>query len=92
MTRTTVHSRMTGHLKDQKSRLNKSPMFRHDLDRHARQTQKYVTTIIGREKKLVKINCLEGIHIEKVPDHLSINKRQESGRGGIVHIQTCRVN
>ena len=30
MSRTTVYCRMTGHLKDQKAKLNKSPMHRHD--------------------------------------------------------------
>ena len=54
MTRTTVHARMLGHLKDQKSKLKKSPLYRHDLDRHDGRTQKYMTSIIGRERKLVK--------------------------------------
>ena len=43
MTRSTVHSRMLGHLKDQKSKKTSSPMYRHDLDRHNGDPQKYVT-------------------------------------------------
>ena len=79
-----MHARMLGHLNDQRAKQKKSPLFRHDLDKHNGQTHKYVTSITGREKKIVKLNCLEGIHIEKAPSHLSINKRQESGRGGVV--------
>ena len=90
-TRTTIHARMLGHLRDQRSKSSKSPMHRHDTDKHNGVPQKYVTDIIGRERKLVRLNCLEAIHIEKQPSHLSMNARQEEGRGGIVPISATRV-
>ena len=53
--------------------------------------QKYSTTIVAAEKKIVKLSCLEGIMIEKVPDSLLLNERNEKGRGGIVRISATRT-
>ena len=89
--RTTVHSRMNGHLKDQRSKKSSNSLHRHDLEKHGGIPQKYVTTIIGREKKLVRLNCLEAILIEKQPPTLSMNAKQEGGRGGVVRISATRV-
>ena len=91
MTRTTVHARMLSHLKDQRSRLNKSPIFRHDSNKHNNIPQKYESEIIGKEQKIVCLNCLEALHIERIPPPLSINARQEGGRGGIVRITARRT-
>ena len=92
MTRTSVHNRMLSHLKDQKNKKMSSPMYRHDTCKHNGIPQKYSTTIVAAEKKIVKLSCLEGIMIEKVPDSLLLNERNEKGRGGIVRISATRVS
>ena len=86
MTRTTVHNRMLAHLKNQKAMKESNPLWRHDREKHGGQHQNYVTSIVAKEKKIVRLNCLEAIHIEKQPQALSMNARQEHGRGGVVRI------
>ena len=90
MSRTSVHNRMNGHLRDQRYRKSSSPLHRHDMEKHGGIPQKYVTTIVGREKKLLKLNCLEAILIEKQPPALSINAKMEKGRGGVVRVSAIR--
>ena len=90
MTRTSVHHRMEGHLKGQKAKKSSNPLFRHDTERHGGIPQKYTTSIVGREKKLVRLNCLEAILIEKQHPEFSINAKMEKGRGGVVRISAMR--
>ena len=92
MTRTSIHNRMVGHLRDQKSKKESSPLYRHDVDRHSGQTQTYTASIVAAEKKIVKLSCLEAIHIERYPDHLLWNERNERGRGGVVRVMATRVS
>ena len=92
MTRTTVHNRMVYHLRDRDSKLSSSSLYRHDQDVHGGEKQTYRTEIIGSEKKIVRLNCLEGINIEKQPSNLLMNGRNERGRGGIVRITATRVS
>ena len=66
-------------------------MFRHDSDKHDSIPQKYEAEMIGKEQKIVHLNCLEDLHIERIPPPLSINARQEGGRGGIVRITARRT-
>ena len=66
-------------------------MFRHDSDKHDSIPQKYEAEMIGKEQKIVRLNCLEALHIERIPPPLSINARQEGGRGGIVRITARRT-
>ena len=49
MTRTSVHNRMLGHLRDQSSKLAKCPLYRHDIDVHNGVPQIYVTNIVASE-------------------------------------------
>ena len=91
MTRTSLHNRMRSHLKDQKSRKSSNPLWRHDKESHGGVHQSYVTSIIAKEKKLLRLNCLEALHIEKQPLPLSINARMEHGRGGVVRISATRT-
>ena len=54
-------------------------------------TQKYETSIVASEKKILKLSCLEAIHIEKHPSHNLMNEKNERGRGGMVRITATRV-
>ena len=92
MTRTSVHSRMLTHLSDRRAKKQSSPMYRHDRDVHDGHPQRYVTSIVSRERKIVRLNVSEAITIEKQPQHLLINERNEGGRGGIVRITATRVS
>ena len=93
MTRTSVHNRMNGHLKDQKAKKTSCPLYRHDLDKHEGEPKKIHNEyyrIIGREKTRVRLSCLEAIQIEQQPPALSTNAKIENGRGGIVRISAVR--
>ena len=91
MTRTSVHNRMMSHLKTQRQKKTSCPLYRHDVKSHQGIPQRYTTEILASEKKLVRLNCLEGIKIERQPDHLLLNDRNEKGRGGLVRITATRL-
>ena len=91
MTRTSVHNRMLAHLKTQKQKNNACPLYRHDCDQHDGIRQRYTTEIVASERKIVKLNCLEGISIERQDNKLLLNDRNEKGRGGVVRISATRV-
>ena len=82
---------MLGHLSDQQSKCSKSPLFRHDRDCHNGVKQTYTMRKIGSERKIVRLACLEALEIEKQPDNLIINEKNEQGRGGLVRIQALRT-
>ena len=91
MTRTSLHNRMDSHLRDQRYKKSSSPLHRHDSDKHEGNPQKYTCKIVGNERKLVRLGCLEAILIEKQPRELSINAKMEKGRGGVVRISAIRT-
>ena len=76
----------------QKSKDNGCPLYRHDCYYHEGVPQRYITEIIASESKIVKLNCLEGVLIEKQSGPLSMNERNEQGRGGLVRISATRVS
>ena len=90
MTRTSLHNRMRSRLSGQRRKSSSNPLWRHDLDAHGGIHQKYTTSIVAREKKLLRLHCLEAIHIERQLSALSINARMEHGRGGVVRISATR--
>ena len=92
MTRTSVHNRMLAHLTAQRQKKTSSALHRHDVKQHQGIPQKYVTDILASEKKIVKLNCLEAIKIERQPSHLLMNDRNEKGRGGVVRITATRLS
>ena len=49
-TRSSIHSRMLGHKRGQKSKLKSNPLYRHDCDYHSGEPQQYTTTIVSSEK------------------------------------------
>ena len=83
---------MLAHLRDQKSRKESCPLFRHDRKHHQGEPQKYLTNIVASEKKIVKLSCLEAVQIEKHPEHSLMNEKNERGRGGVVRITATRVS
>ena len=91
MTRTSVHNRMKSHLRDQRNKKNSCPLYRHDIRHHNGVKQTYITNIVASEKKIVKLSCLEAVQIEKHPDHLLMNEKNEKGRGVLVRISATRV-
>ena len=62
------------------------------MDCHNGIPQRYITEIVASESKIVKLNCLEGIMIEKQDSPLLLNERNEQGRGGVVRISANRVS
>ena len=90
MTATSVHWRMTSHLKGQKAKSSSNPLYRHDRDHHHGEPQEYLTRILGRERSLLPLNILEALYIEKQSPGTSINSRMESGRGGLVRLTAIR--
>ena len=90
LTRTTIHNRMASHLKSRKYRYNSSPMWRHDRDAHGGISQEYTCTIIGQERKIVRLHTKEALEIEKLGVGQKFNSREECGRGAIVRITAQR--
>ena len=64
MTSTSVHARMISHLKNQKAKLQSSPMWRHDMESHGGEHQEYETRILTREKTILSLAITEGLYIE----------------------------
>ena len=64
-TRSSIHSRMLGHKRGQKSKLKSNPLYRHDCDYHSGDPQQYTTTILSSERKIVILNCNKALNIEK---------------------------
>ena len=91
MTATSVHARMVSHLNDQRSKLQKSPMWRHDRDQHGGEHQEYETRILNREKTLLSLAITEGLYIEAQLPETSLNEKNEKGRGGIIRLTCERV-
>ena len=90
MTGTSVHWRMTAHLKGQKARSSSNPLHRHDLEAHGGDPQEYLARILGRERSLLPLNVLESLFIEKQSPGSSINSRMEGGRGRLVRLVAIR--
>ena len=67
-------------------------LYRHDVRHYNGERQKYETTIVASEKKILKLSCLEAVHIEKHPDINLMNERNERGRGGVVRITAARMS
>ena len=82
---------MLGHLRSQRQKKQSCPLYRHDCDSHNGNPQKYTKEILASEIKIVRLNCLEGIKIERQPNHLLLNDRNEKGRGGLVRIMATRL-
>ena len=82
---------MLGHIRTQRQKKSSCPLYRHDLKSHQGNPQNYITEILASEKKIVRLNCLEAIRIERQPPHLLLNDRMEKGRGGVVRITATRV-
>ena len=54
-------------------------------------TQTYTIRKIGSEKKIVQLACLEALEIERQPENLIMNEKNEQGRGGLVRISALRT-
>ena len=54
-------------------------------------TQTYTMRKIGSEKKIVRLACLEALEIERQPENLIMNEKNEQGRGGLVKISALRT-
>ena len=63
--------------RDQENRKSSCPLLRHDMKHHHGVQQKYMTNIVASEKKIVKLSCLEAVHIEKHPNHILLNEKNE---------------
>ena len=91
LTRTSIHATMMSHLDGQKRMRANNPLYRHDISCHNGITQKYVCIPVASERKIVRLNCNEALHIEKQDRAQSMNDRMECGRGGLVRITATRV-
>ena len=90
LTRTSVHNRMNVHLLGRRYKKNSSPMWRHDRDTHGGNPQEYSCSVVGHERKIVRLFNREALEIERLTDEQKINDREECGRGGLVRITAHR--
>ena len=91
MTRTSCHWRMVSHLQGQRSQSESNPLHRHDTTHHGGVKQKYQTRILACERNLLPLRILEGLYIEKQNKLLSMNDRNENGRGSLIRLTASRV-
>ena len=73
-----IHARMKYHLKDQRNKVHKNPMYHHDFDVHNGEPQKYRAGILTREHSVFPLSLAEGLYIEGQVPRTSINERNES--------------
>ena len=73
---------MAGHLKLQNAKNSTRALYRHDLKVHNGDPQGYITEVLGKEKRNLRLYTLEAKHMEKQTPGLSMNDRQESSRRG----------
>ena len=92
ITMSSVHPRMKDHLRDQRYKMKKSPMHRHDVEAHQGIPQTYTTKILTRERSCFPLSLTEGLYIEAQANGSSINERNEQGRGALVRIRAHRVS
>ena len=83
---------MSDHLDGQKRKSNSNPLYRHDTAQHGGYPQQYTCVPIASEKKIVRLNINEALHIERQDRVTSINDKMECGRGGLIRISATRVN
>ena len=91
MTRCSAHWRMKLHLQGQRQKSKSNPLHRHDVDVHNGVEQIYQTRILSTEKNLLPLCILEGLHIEKQNKLLSMNDKNEFGRGGVIRLTANRI-
>ena len=92
ITMSSIHAQMKDHLKDQRSKVQKNPMYGHDLDAHNGEPQEYRARILTREKSVFPLSLTEGLYIEGQVPGTYINERNESGRGSLVRLSCLRVS
>ena len=80
------------HLKDRRSKIQKSPKYCHDMEAHNGEPQYYKTRILTREKSIFPLSLTEGFYIEGQVPGTSINERNDSGRGLLVRLSCLRVS
>ena len=76
-TKTSVYNKMLGHLRDQLAKLVNCLLYRHDCESHNGVLQQYVMAIIASKKIIVRLNCLEGLHIEMNNGPVYLSERNE---------------
>ena len=65
-------------------------LYRHDLDKHEGMFQEYEAECIQTDRGLLHLCLREALLIEGQDPSLSINKKMEQGRGGIVRLNAVR--
>ena len=90
MTATSLHNRMLDHRNGQKRKSKMNVLYRHDLDKHEGMFQEYEAECIQTDRGLLHLCLREALLIEGQDPSLSINKKMEQGRGGIVRLNAVR--
>ena len=68
-----------------------NPLHCYDVTNHNGQQQAYTRIPIASEKKIVRLNINEALHIEKQDRTTCLNNKMEYRRGGLVRITATRV-
>ena len=92
MTAGSLHARMNAHLTTQVAGNLSGPMARHDEKAHGGLPQNYQVCVVDRGRRLLTLVTTEALWIEKQQKEVSMNLRQEAGRGGIVRLTANRVS
>ena len=90
MTRSSVHARMIDHIKGQKAKQSKNPLYRHDRDVHDGNPQLYTTRVMNCQKNILPLTVMEALYIEKQVRGTSLNEKNELGHGALIRLTAER--
>ena len=91
MTKTSAHWRIINHLQGQRSKSSSNPLYRHDIEKHDGEAQRYTTRILTSERNLLPLAIMESLYIEQQYPGTSFNDRMEGGRGALVRLIATRT-
>ena len=86
MRSTSMHYRMLAQVDGRRRKQSSNALFIHERDVHGGQEQSYTARILTREQILLPLNLIEGLYIEKQKIGTTMNGKNESGRGSIIHL------
>ena len=90
MTYTSCHNRMLAHTAGHRRRDIGNPLHQHDVEKHDGCIQSYTTTVMSKNKDLLSLMMKEAIMIEKQNNEISMNGKNEMGRGNMVRLVARR--
>ena len=81
---------MLKHLEGQRRGDSSNALHRHDIQKHGGDKQEYAAYIVQKEVSLLALAMREAVLIENQRSGVSMNDKNEKGRGKLVRISAER--